>query len=47
MEEGVEPLRYFLNGRIKEEYAVLPKRILADGRRFKSLVDASIEHVTR
>ena len=43
----MEPLRYFPNGHIKKEYAVLPKRILADGRRLKSLVDASIEHVTR
>ena len=46
-EEGGEPLRYFPNGHIKKEYAVLPGRILEDGRRFKTLVDASIEHVTR
>ena len=46
-EEGVEPLRYFPNGHIKKEYAVLPERILEDRRRFKTLVDASIEHVAR
>ena len=46
-EEGVEPLRYFPNGHIKKEYAVLPERILEDRRRFKPLLDASIEHVTR
>ena len=45
-EEGVEPLRYFPNGHVKKEYAVLPERILEDGRRFKTLVDASIEYVS-
>ena len=42
----MEPLRYFPNGHIKKEYAVLPERILEDGRRFKTLVDASIEYVS-
>lgn len=44
-EEGVEPLRYFEKGHVKKEYAVLSTRILEDRRRFKKLVDASIEYV--
>ncbi len=44
-EEGVQPLRYFEKGHVKKEYAVLPAWILEDRRRFKQLVDASIEYV--
>ena len=46
-EQGVEPLRYFPNGHIKKEYAVLPARILGDRGRLKKLVDASIAHAAR
>ena len=41
-ENGVKHLKYFPNGHIKEEYAVLPKRILNNKRQFKKLIDKSI-----
>ena len=44
-EEGVRPLKYFRTGHVKKEYAVLPQWLLEDRRRFKKLVDASIEYV--
>ena len=40
-EEGVKHLKYFRNGHVKKEYAVLPKRILNNERRFKKLLDKS------
>jgi TfoX/Sxy family transcriptional regulator of competence genes len=45
-EQGVESLRYFPKGHIKKEYAVLSKRLLDDGPRFRGLVDESITFVT-
>jgi TfoX/Sxy family transcriptional regulator of competence genes len=41
-EKGVEKLKFFPNGHVKKEYAVIPKRILEDPSRFKKLVDQSI-----
>jgi TfoX/Sxy family transcriptional regulator of competence genes len=41
-EKGVKKLKYFPNGHVKKEYAVLPKRILEDPNRLKKLVDQSI-----
>jgi TfoX/Sxy family transcriptional regulator of competence genes len=45
-EKGVKKLKYFPNGHIKKEYAVIPKRILEDPARFKNLVDQSIHFVS-
>lgn len=42
-EIDVSPLKYFKKGHIKKEYAVIPKRIINDHRRFKRLVDESIK----
>ena len=41
-EKGVRHLKYFRNGHVKKEYAVLPKRILNNKRQFKKLLDKSI-----
>ena len=41
-EKGVRRLKYFRNGHIKKEYAVLSKRILNNRRQFKKLLDKSI-----
>lgn len=44
-EKGAKRLKYFPNGHIKKEYAVLPKRILDDQHQFRKLVDQSINYV--
>ena len=41
-EKGIKKLKYFPNGHVKKEYAVIPQRILEDPARFKKLVDQSI-----
>jgi len=41
-ERDVAPLRYFPNGRIKRQYAVIPQQILKDQREFGKLLDESI-----
>jgi len=41
-EKGVKKLKYFPNGHVKKEYAVLPKRILEDPAHLKKRVDQSI-----
>ena len=41
-EKGVKHLKYFRNGHVKKEYAVLPKRILNNKRQFKKLLDKSL-----
>ena len=41
-EKGVRHLKYFRNGHVKKEYAVIPKRILNNGRQFRKLLDKSI-----
>ena len=43
-EADVTRLRYFPNGHIKKEYAVIPKRIINDQDRFKELVDESLHY---
>lgn len=40
-------LKYFPNGHIKKEYAVLSKQILGNKNQLKKLVDESIEFVLR
>ena len=44
-EKDVKHLKYFPNGHIKKEYAVLSKQITKDMRRFRKLVDESTQHV--
>ena len=41
-ENGVRHLKYFRNGHVKKEYAVLPKRILNNKRECKKLIDKSL-----
>ncbi len=43
--KDVKHLKYFPNGHIKKEYAVIPKRILKDNREFRKLLDKSIKYV--
>ena len=43
-ERGVKHLKYFPKGHIKKEYAVLPKRIIENNRRFSRLVVKSVEY---
>ncbi|MBI3605278.1 MAG: TfoX/Sxy family protein [Nitrospirae bacterium] len=45
-EKGVKPLKYFPNGHIKKEYAVLPQQIIEDEQRFKKLINKSIKFVS-
>ena len=43
-EKIAKRLKYFPNGHVKKEYAVLPKRIIEDNCKFKKLLDKSIEY---
>ena len=43
-EKDVKHFRYFPKGRIKREYAILPKRITENKHKFKKLVDKSIKY---
>ncbi|MBI1749503.1 MAG: TfoX/Sxy family protein [Acidobacteria bacterium] len=43
-EAGVTPLKYFPNGHVKKEYAVIPSRILDNRARFRQLLDKSIKY---
>lgn len=43
-EDGVKHLKYFPNGHVKKEYAVLPRRIIKDKRQFKKLVEKSVDY---
>lgn len=45
-EKDVKHLKYFSNGHVKKDYAVIPKRILEDKRLLKKLLDESIRFVT-
>ena len=45
-EEGVRHLKYFPNGHIKKEYAVLPNKIIENKRQSKKLVDKSIVYIS-
>jgi TfoX/Sxy family transcriptional regulator of competence genes len=42
---GAKRLKYFANGHVKKEYAVLPQRILKNKNQFKKLVDESVKYV--
>ena len=42
-EEDVLHLKYFPNGHVKKEYAVIPNRIIENQGRFNKLVDRSIK----
>ena len=44
-EKGVKHLKYFPNGHVKKEYAVLPKRIVENKMLFKKLIDKSTKYV--
>ena len=44
--EDVFHLKYFPNGHVKKEYAVIPNRIIEDQGRFKKLVDSSIKYAS-
>ncbi len=46
-EPDVERLRYFPNGHIKKEYAVVPKRIIDDKKCWSKLIDDSVNYVGR
>ena len=46
-EKIAKHLKYFPNGHVKKEYAVLPKRIIEDSHKFKKLLDKSIEYTSR
>ena len=43
-EKIAKHLKYFPNGHVKKEYAVLPKQLIEDSRKFKKLLDKSIEY---
>lgn len=43
-EKGIKNLKYFPNGHIKKEYAVLSIKILDNKQRLKKLVDESIKY---
>jgi hypothetical protein len=44
-EPRVSPLRYFPNGHVKKEYAVLSPRILRDRLRLRELMSRSVTYV--
>ncbi len=44
-EKNAGKLKYFPNGHIKKEYAVLSKRILGSKHQLKKLVDESVKYV--
>lgn len=44
-EEGVKPLKFFPNGHVKKDYAILSKQILNDPARLKKLFNKSIKGV--
>ena len=46
-EIDVTRLKYFQNGHIKKEYAVIPPRIIDDQSRFKELLSKSIKYASR
>ena len=43
-EKGVLHLKYFPNGHIKKEYAVIPQRIIDKKYHFKKILDKSIKY---
>ena len=45
-EAEVSPLKYFPNGHVKKEYAVIPERIIGDQTRLKSLLVKSVRYAS-
>ena len=45
-DEGASHLKYFPNGHVKKEYAVIPPRILQDRARLKDLIGKSVRYAT-
>ena len=45
--KGAKHFKYFPKGRVKKEYAVLPKRITEDTRQFRKLVGESVRYVLK
>ncbi len=43
-EDDVLRLKYFTNGHVKKEYAVIPNRIIEDSSHFNKLVDSSVKY---
>jgi|SRR6516164_6566334 hypothetical protein len=43
-EVGVTHLRYFTNGHVKKEYAVMPPHILDDQARLRALLQTSVKY---
>lgn len=43
LEDKAKPLKYFPNGHVKKDYAVLPKHILEEPSKLKKLIDKSIK----
>lgn len=44
-DKDIKHLRYFPNGHIKKEYAVLPRRILENKNMLKKIIDKSIQFI--
>ena len=44
-EPDVERLRYFPNGHVKREYAVVPQRIISNKQYLSKLIDESVNYV--
>ncbi len=45
-EKEVRHLKYFPNGHVKKEYAVLSKRMLQNKHQFKKLIEKSIQYAS-
>ncbi len=45
-DNGAKQLRYFPNGPVKKDYAVLPDAMLSDMRTLRHWIEVSIEYVT-
>ena len=46
-ETDVERLKYFPNGHVKREYAVVPERIIGDNQYWSKLIGESVNYVGR
>jgi hypothetical protein len=44
IEAGISHLKYFPNGHVKKEYAVIPPRILQNQARFKELMGKRVRY---
>ena len=43
---GASPLKYFPNGHVKKDYAVIPERIIHDSSRFPNLLDEAVRYAS-